>query len=203
MIQLETRRVPRFALGTPARPDAGAVWRWLREVVFGQWRPLWAALLLLGAGYWAVAEYAASKTALRQAETGRYIAEFRGGSPVADAWRQLNAAWQGEAHRQEALLARLAAASGADFRRALQDYQHFVLETVAEYRLAPAIEAVRGFFLRLGVCVRVGNCDPAIAVAHLGDAGRGFRNQHYYHLEAEGQVTELDEALTLIVVRRP
>jgi hypothetical protein len=197
-----TRRSLRFAPLAVPRLDPLDLWRRHRAVVLAQLGPVFGVLLLLCAALWAVGEYAGHKGELRRAETHRYLAAFRQ-PPVADAWGRLSAAWQAEQDRQSALLTKLATRSGTEFDAALRNYQQFVLETVEEQRLPPQIETVRRFFDRLGVCIRVGNCDQTVAAAQLRPALRQFRNQHYYYFDSEGAAAELDRILALITPDEP
>ena len=197
-----TRRSPRLAPLPVPRLDPVALWRRHRVVALAQLGPVFGVLLLLCTALWAVGEYASYKGELRRAETHRYLAAFRQ-PPVADAWGRLSATWQAEQDRQSALLSRLAARSGTEFDAALRNYQQFVLQTVEERHLPPQIETVRQFFDRLGVCIRVGNCDQTVAAAQLRPALRQFRNQHYLYFESEGAAAELDRVVALITPDEP
>ena len=191
----QTRRSPRLApiaLPRLARPD---LWRRYLEAVL-------AMLLLTGLALWAVSAYGSYKATLRQAETSRYLAEFRAPA-VAEPWQRLSAAWQAGQDRQDALLAKLAELSGPEFEVALRNYHQFVLETVEEQRLAPQIEAVRQFFVRLGVCIQVGNCAQDVAASHLRLALRQFRDQHYLYFASEGVAAEFDRIVALIMPDEP
>jgi hypothetical protein len=192
-----SRRYPRLAW--PALPQVGfgELWRRQRATLLAWLRPALGVLLLLGGGLLAVDQYASYKAELRRAETGRYLAEFRE-PPVADAWARLSGAWQAEWSRQRTLLARVRAASGPRFDQAVRNYRDFVLDTVDDHRLARDIETVRAFFVRLGVCIRIGSCDPAAATAQLGSAVWQFRNQHYYYFWREGLVPGVDRSALLI-----
>lgn len=202
MAQPQTRRLPRLAPLAWPRLDLMDLWRRHRGSLRGRLGPACGILLLLCAVFWGVGEYASYKAALRQAETNRYLAEFRAPA-VADAWQHLSAAWQAGQDRQSALLGRLAERSGSGFDAALRNYQQFVLETVEEHRLPPHLVTVWLFFERLAVCIRVGNCDREVAAAHLRPALRQFRNQHYYYLEAEGLADEFDRVVAQIVPDEP
>ena len=202
MAQPQTRRLPRLAPLAWPRLDLMDLWRRHRGSLRGRLGPACGILLLLGAVFWGVGEYASYKAALRQAETNRYLAEFRAPA-VAGAWQHLSAAWQAGQDRQAALLGRLAERSGSGFDAALRNYQQFVLETVEEHRLPPHLVTVWLFFERLAVCIRVGNCDREIAAAHLRPALRQFRNQHYYYLETEGLADELDRVVAQIIPDEP
>jgi hypothetical protein len=197
-----TRRSPRLAPLPMPRLDPVDLWRRNRAIVLAQVGPVFGVLLLLCAALWAVGEYASYKGELRRAETHRYLAAFRE-PPVADAWGRLSAAWQAEQDRQSALLTKLAARSGTGFDSALRNYRQFVLETVEEQLLPPEIETVRQFFDRLGVCIRVGNCDQTVAAAQLRPAVRQFRNQHYYYFQSEGAAAEFDRVAALITPDEP
>ncbi|MCC2664478.1 MAG: hypothetical protein K0R41_2311 [Geminicoccaceae bacterium] len=202
MAQPQTRRLPRLAPLAWPRLDPLDVWRRRRGPLRNRLGPACGMLLLLGALLWGVGEYASYKAALRQAETNRYLAEFRAPA-VADAWQHLSAAWRAGEHRQSALLGRLAERSGSGFDAALRHYQQFVLETVEEHRLAPQVVTVWLFFERLAVCIRVGNCDREVAGAHLRAPLRQFRNQHYYYLESEGLADEFDRVVAQITPDEP
>jgi hypothetical protein len=139
---------------------------------------------------------------LRRAETGRYLAQFRE-PPVVDAWQRLSAAWEAVERRQTVLLERMAGLSGTELEAVARNYRHFVLDTDEEYRLGGDIEAVRGFVERLGVCIRVGNCDPSVAQAQLGPALWRFRNQHYDYFALEGMAVEVDRVVSMIAPQEP
>ncbi len=197
MGQSYSRRYPRLALPALPRPDLARFWRQQRPLLLAALAPLFALLLLVGGALWAIDEYASYKAEVRRAETGRYLAEFKE-PPVADAWRRLSAAWQAEQGRQHVLLERVRSASDARFDLAVRNYRDFVLETIDEHRLSADIETVRGFFLRLEVCIRRASCDPAAAAAQLGPAVWQFRNQHYYYFALEGLAAEVDRAALVI-----
>jgi hypothetical protein len=202
MAQPQTRRLPRLAPLAWPRLDPLEVWRRHRGPLRNRLGPACGMLLLLFALLWGVGEYASYKAALRQAETNRYLAEFRAPA-VADAWQHLSAAWRAGEDRQSTLLGRLGERSGSGFDAALRHYQQFVLETVEEHGLAPQVVTVWLFFERLAVCIRVGNCDREVAAAHLRAALRQFRNQHYYYLESEGLADEFDRVVAQITPDEP
>jgi hypothetical protein len=202
MAQPQTRRLPRLAPLAWPRLDPLDLWRRHRGPLRSRLGPACGMLLLLCALLWGIGEYASYKAALRQAETNRYLAEFRAPA-IADAWQHLSAAWQAGEDRQSALLGRLAERSGSDLDAALRNYQQFVLETVEEHGLAPQVVTVWLFFERLAVCIRVGNCDREVAAAHLRAPLRQFRNQHYYYLESEGLADEFDRVVAQITPDEP
>jgi hypothetical protein len=198
--QSYARRLLRFGPMPAPRLDVAGFWRRRREAVLAQLGSVLGVLLLLCAGLWAVVEYVSFKAELQHAETARYLAEFDE-PPVGDAWRRLSAAWQAEQSRQSALLERVAHTSGAEYGAALRDYRDFVLETIEERHLGSDIEIVRGFFARLGLCLRIGGCDPAVARAELGAAARQFRDQHYFYLQQGDQAAELERVVSTIAPR--
>jgi hypothetical protein len=57
------------------------------------------------------------------------------------------------------------------------------------------------FYRRLAACVRIGSCDATLAAAMFGSAAWSFRNQHYYFLEEEYQVDEIDAVIEMIAPR--
>jgi hypothetical protein len=164
--------------------------------------PVFGILLLLCAMLWGIGEYVGYKGDLRRAETGRYLAQFRE-APVADAWQRINAVWQAEEPRQNVLLRRMSRLSGGALADAYRNYRDFVIETVEAQDLAGEIEIVYGFFARLGICVRVGNCDPAVARAQLGPAAWRFRNLHYDYFALEGVTDEVDRTVSIIAPEEP
>ena len=97
----------------------------------------------------------------------------------------------------------MAGLSGAALADAFRNYRDFVLETVEVQGLAGDIEIVYGFFSRLGICIRVGNCDPAVARAQLGPAAWRFRNLHYDYFELEGVAAEVDRIVSIIAPEEP
>jgi hypothetical protein len=177
-------------------------WPRQRALVLAQLWPVFGVLLLLCALLWGIGQYAGYKTDLRRAETGRYLAQFQE-PPVIEAWQHLNSVWRSEEGRQEVLLERVAGLSGAERAAALRNYRDFVLDTIEEQRLAGDIETVRSFFSRLGVCIRVGNCDAAVARAQLGPALWRFRNQHYEYFALEGLTAEVDRMVSTIAPAEP
>lgn len=156
------------------------------------------ALVLLCGGLLAVGEYTHHRAELRRAETNRLLDQFRSG-PVAASWARLGAAWQAEGARQDALLA--AAQNGTALARIQRDHQLFVLETIEEYGLAPEIEVVRQFVIRLATCVRVGSCDRNVVAAQLGPKLWAFRDQHRHYFQFEYSGVELDAHLATIAPR--
>jgi hypothetical protein len=197
MGQSHSRRYPRLALPALPRVDAGLFWGQHRAILLNALGPVLGILLLLAGGLLALDQYAAYKAEVQRAETGRYLAEFRE-PPVADAWRRLNAAWQAEWGRQRALLERVATASGSGFDLAVRNYRDFVLDTIAQDRLAGDIETMRAYFARVGACIRIGSCDGAAATAQLGPSVWQFRNQNYYYFKREGLVPDVDRSAFLI-----
>jgi hypothetical protein len=161
---------------------------------------LLGGLVLLCGALLAVGEYTHHRTELRLAETNRLLDQFRSG-PVAASWARLGAAWQAEGVRQEALLAQLASHNGNDRARIRRDHQLFVLETIQEYGLAPDVEVVRQFVIRLATCMRVGSCDRNVAAAQLGPALWAFRDQHRHYFQFEYSGVELDSHLRTIAPR--
>lgn len=183
-----------------AQPDLGARWHGGRAWLADNLGLVAGVLLLLCAALWAVAEHAGQKAVLRAAETNRYIAAFQD-PPVADAWLHLTRTWQAERARQSALLERIAALSGNALARPLRHYRAFVIDTVADHRLARDIDTMLRFYRRLALCIRVGGCDPARAAGRFGSAAWSFRNQHYYYLLEVSRVDEIDRALDVIAPR--
>ena len=149
MEQSYTSRLARWT--SPPLPGLDLIgWPRHGAVALAQLWPVFGVLLLLCAMLWGIGEYAAYKGDLRRAETGRYLAQFRE-PPVAAAWQHLNAVWQAEEPRQNALLRRMTGLSGAALAEVLRDYRDLVIETVEERGLAADIEVVHGFFSRLGI----------------------------------------------------
>jgi hypothetical protein len=201
MEQLHTSRLARWA--APPLPALDLLdWPRHGAAALAQLWPVFGVLLLLCAMLWGIGEYAAYKGDLRRAETGRYLAQFRE-PPVAAAWQRLNAVWQAEEPRQDALLRRMTELSGAALAEALRDYRYLVIETVEEQGLAAEIEVVHGFFSRLGICIQVGSCDPAVARAQLGPAAWRFRNQLYDYFAREGVTDEVDRVVSMIAPQDP
>jgi hypothetical protein len=154
-------------------------------------------LLLVCALLWSVGEYSRHKAGLRVAETNRHIAAFHG-PPVADAWRRLSGIWHAQQARQRVLLRRIAALSGAPLQAELGNYRAFVIDTVVEHGLAQDIDTVIRFYGRLATCVRIGSCDAGLAAGRFGSAAWSFRNQHYYFLQEQYDVDEIDRVIDLI-----
>jgi hypothetical protein len=154
-------------------------------------------LLLVCALLWAMGEYSRHKASLRVAETNRHIAAFEG-PPVADAWRRLTDVWHAQQGRQSVLLRRIATLSGARLQAELGNYRAFVIDTVVEQDLAQDIDTVIRFYRRLGSCVRIGSCDASLAAGRFGSAAWSFRNQHYYYLQEQYEVDEIDHVIDLI-----
>ena len=200
-----SRRFPRLALPALPRPDfawlGAGFWGHRRAILLAALGPALALVLVLAGGLLAVDQYARFKAEVRRAETGRYLAEFRE-TPVAGAWARLGGAWQAEQDRQRALLARVRNASGQRFEVAVRNYRDFVLDTVQDHRLAADIETMRGYFERLGLCIKLGSCDPGAAAAQLGPAVWQFRNQHYYYLMEEGLAADFDRSVVVIAPAR-
>jgi hypothetical protein len=189
-------RLPRVGPGV----GLGARWRHQREFLVDNFGLVAGVLLLTCAALWAAGEYAREKAELRTVETQRYMAEFRA-APVADAWRHLTRVWHTERLRQDALLGRIALLSGTPLQAELRNYRAFVIDTVAERHLARDVDTMLQFYRRLALCIRFGACDPALAAGHFGTAARSFRNQHYYYLQEEYQVDEVDRTIEAIAPR--
>jgi hypothetical protein len=164
--------------------------------------PWLGVLLLLCGAHWGAGEYERAKAELRRAETQRYLAEFRD-SEVGEAWQRLRAVWRGERVRQDTLLGRIAGTSGGDLAEAMQNYRDFVLDTIEDEHLTPEIATVQAFFARLGVCIRVGNCDPEVARAMLGQAAWDFRSQHADWFALEGLSEQVDRTVATIAPQPP
>jgi hypothetical protein len=189
-------RLPRAGPGI----DLRARWRHHRELLVENFGLVAGVLLLSCASLWAAGQYTREKAELRTVETNRYMAEFRA-SPVADAWQHLTQVWHAERVRQDALLERIAVLSGARLQAELRNYRAFVIDTVAEHRLARDVDTMLQFYRRLALCIRFGACDPGLAAGHFGTAARSFRNQHYYYLQEEYQVDEVDRTIEAIAPR--
>jgi len=157
-------------------------------------------LLLFCAMLWAAGEHARQQATLRLAETNRHIAAFHA-PPVGDAWHHLTGVWHAERDRQSTLLRRMAPLSGAPLQAELSNYRAFVIDTVEEHKLAPDIATVVQFYRRLATCVRAGSCDATLAAGRFGSAAWSFRNQHYYYLQEEYQVDEIDRVIDAIAPR--
>lgn len=175
-------------------------WRGHRAVLAPQVILVLVVLALLGGAFLAVDQYSRQRIELRLAETSRFLDEFRSGR-VGQAAARVRAAWQAEATRQEALLARLAVAPDGDLARQRRNHQLFVLETIQEYDLAPEIEVLRRFTAGLAACVRVGSCDRVVAAAQLGPALWAFRDQHWPYFQFEYSGIDLDRHLETIAPR--
>jgi hypothetical protein len=171
-----------------------------RQVLLDHFGLVAGLLLLICAMLWAAGEHSRQKAGLRAAETNRHIAAFQG-APVADAWRRLSAVWHAQQPRQEVLLARIAMLSGAPLQAELRNYRAFVIDTVAERGLAPDIDTVIRFYRRLAACIRIGSCDAGLAAGLFGSAAWSFRNQHYYFLQDEYEVEEIDHVIEVIAPR--
>ena len=178
------------------------VWPRHGGIALSQLWPVFGVLVLLCVLLWGIGQYAAYKGDLRQAETGRYLAQFRE-PPVADAWQHLTAVWQAQEPRQGALLRRMAGLSGAALADALRNHRHLVIEAVEEHGLRADIEVVYAFFSRLGLCIRIGNCDATVASAQLGPAVWRFRNQLYDYFALEGVNAEVDRVVSMIAPQEP
>src|SRR5687767_3973519 len=125
MLQTSILRTVRMA---PPKAAPAAAWRRYRAPRLPQITLILGMLALLGGVLWGVNEYEEHRAELRQAETGRYLDQFRSG-PVAAAWGRLRAAWQAQQDRQHALLVRIASLDDGDRTQALRDHRLFVLET--------------------------------------------------------------------------
>ena len=192
--ELEPIRLP--AVGSLIRLG----WRRCRELGVAQLGSVFGVLLVLCGALWALGEYTSYKAQLRAAETGRYVSAFAAG-PVADAWHRLSLAWQTEQERQDVLLARLALSPTVAEAELLQNYRLFVLETIADHRLAEDVETVSLFYRRLALCIRTGSCERSFVLGRLGEQGWRFRNQHYYYLEESEAIDAIDRDLVSIVPR--
>ena len=201
MEQSYTSRLARWT--SPPLPGLDLIgWPRHGAVALAQLWPVFGVLLLLCAMLWGIGEYAAYKGDLRRAETGRYLAQFRE-PQVAAAWQHLYAVGLAAEPRQNALLRRMTGLSGAALAEVLRDYRDLVIETVEERGLAADIEVVHGFFSRLGICIQVGSCDPAVARAQLGPAAWRFRNQLYDYFALEGVTDEVDRVVSMIAPQDP
>ena len=157
-------------------------------------------LAVLCGALWAVHMYTHQKAELRLAETSRFLDQL-GAGPVAEALARVRAAWQAEAAREGALLARLGSAAGSERARLRRDHQRFVLETVEAYGLQPDIEIIRQFVARLATCVRAGSCDRNVLTAQLGPALWQFRDRHLPYFQFEDLGGDLDPDLATIAPR--
>ena len=145
----------------------------------------------------AVAEHRAQKAVVVQAETERFVREFRS-EPVGTSWRRLAETWQAERGRQEALLEGALERSDGDPMQTLRPWRHFMLRTIAEQGLQRDIEIVLAFFRRLALCVRMGNCDPVLLSERFGDLPWRFRNQHYPYLVEAHPDEEIDRYFEIV-----
>jgi hypothetical protein len=178
----------------------GGHWQHYRQLLLDHFGLVAGMLLLACAMLWAAGEHARQERALREAETHRLVAAFHS-PPVAASWRHLTGVWDAELSRQSALLRRIAPLSGGALQAGLGDYRAFVIDTVTEHGLAQDIDTVIRFYRRLAACVRIGSCDATLAAAMFGSAAWSFRNQHYYFLEEEYQVDEIDAVIEMIAPR--
>jgi hypothetical protein len=179
-----------------ARPEESLRRRW-QQALLDHFGLVAGLLLLVCALLWAVGEYSRHKASLRMAETSRHIAAFEG-PPVADAWQHLSDVWHAQQARQSVLLRRIAALSGARLQAELGNYRAFVIDTVVEHGLAQDIDTVIRFYRHLASCVRIGSCDASLAAGRFGSAAWSFRNQHYYYLQEQYEVDEIDRVINLI-----
>ena len=91
--------------------------------------------------------------------------------------------------------------TGAPLQAELGNYRAFVIDTIEEHELAPDIATVVQFYGRLATCVRTGSCDATLAAGTFGTAAWSFRNQHYYYLQEEYEVDEIDRMIDAIAPR--
>lgn len=175
--------------GSPTLPRL-RVRRWLvlarravrsSDAALGQTWLVIGVLALASLVLFAVAEHRAQKAVVLEAETGRFLEEFRS-EPVSSSWRRLSEVWEAERPRQQALLERAAERSGGDPLATLRPWREFMLQTIEEAGLQRDIEVILAFFRRLALCVRMGNCDPVLLSERLGDLPWRFRNQHHPYL---------------------
>lgn len=171
---------------------------WLRSEV----GPLLALVMVLLGALLAVGQYEQLRLDRQRAETARYLAEFDHG-PVAAAWRCLSEVWQAEWPRQEALLALPAAAPADPASAELQAYRRVALDAVDGDRVAEAITTVFRYYRRLALCVRMGGCDQATAVDHLGELAWGFRTHHYLFLTGRLAAHEVDQVFEILAPGPP
>lgn len=148
----------------------------------------WVVLLALG-------EYSRQRATVIEAETGRFVREFRA-EPVVSAWQRLSDVWQAELPRQRRLLS--SPGGDADPVALIRRFQPFLLETIEEEGLQPEIETVLAFFRRLALCVRMGSCDADLIAARLGDLPQRFRNQHYLYLQESHPGEDIDSYFELV-----
>ena len=157
-------------------------------------------LILASAVLWAAGEHSRHQVELRQAELNRQLTSFKS-APVADAWQRIAAAWDAQRPRQDALLGRMAALSDASRQAELRNYRAFVLDVVEEQGLARDIDTVLRFYGRLATCVRFGSCDAGAAAGTFGSEAWSFRDQHYYYLQDEYRIDEIDRLIHTIAPR--
>lgn len=201
MTRLAARRNARFEIPRARRAVIAVLRRAHRRRVLTHIGPIAAFLLLLCGVVWALGEYRDHRSALRDAETQRYIEQFRGDA-VADAWARLEAAWRTEAARRDILLERLAVRSGPELAASLQDYRSLEFETVIEHDLAADIAIVLDYFKRLALCIRMRSCDRSTTTAWFGDRPWRFRDQHHLYL-SEIYPDDDVEAYVQTIVPRP
>jgi len=185
----------------PSDGRLGDRWRRNQQHLLDNFGMVAGVLLLFCAMAWAAGEHARQRAELRAAETDRHIAAFQR-SPVGDAWRHLTGVWHAERDRQSVLLDRIAPLSGPALQVALRNYRAFVIDTVAENQLEADIETVVQFYTRLATCIRIGNCDATRAAGLFGGEAWSFRNQHYYYLQEEYRVDEIDQVIDAIAPRK-
>jgi hypothetical protein len=185
-----------------ARPEDAFHRRWQRhrQVLLDHFGLVAGLLLLACAMLWAIGEHSRHKADLRVAETNRHIAAFHD-APVADAWQRVAGVWHAQQPRQRTLLRRIAPLFGAPLQAELSNYRAFVIDTVVEHGLARDIDTVIRFYRRLAACVGIGSCDARIAAGRFGSAAWSFRNQHYYYLQDEYQIEEIDHVIDMIAPR--
>ena len=184
----------------PLKASSGSIragWQHHPQMLLDDFGLVAGVLLLICAMLWAVGENSRQKADLRMAETNRYIAAFQG-PPVADAWRRLRDVWHAQQGRQSALLRRIAKLSGAALQAELHNYRAFVIDVVVEHRLPRDINTMIRFYRRLASCIRIGSCDADLAAGLFGRNAWSFRNQHYYYLQDEYQVDEIDRVIEVI-----
>lgn len=157
-------------------------------------------LILASAVLWAAGEHSRHQADLRRAELNRHLTAFKS-APVADAWQRIAAAWEAQRPRQAALLGRMATLSDASRQAELRNYRAFVLEVVDEHDLARDIDTVLGFYGRVATCVQFGSCDAGAAAGAFGSEAWSFRDQHYYYLQDEYRVDEIDRVIDTIAPR--
>ena len=104
--------------------------------------PVLTILLVSSLGLWAFTIYAERRTAIRTAETERYLEQFEHG-PVADAWQRLRRHGPAEPATPQAV--------------------------AVPVDLASDIDLVLHYFERLALCVRMGSCDPTLTSRRLGN----------------------------------